>query len=549
MTRGLRTARFNLVRALLLLGAVSVLGLFVGLQSTGFSDDREARDAAVAREVWWRRELIRPMLGGEPELAKPWLGYMPELAGAAWTGHSPVGSRAIRAGAAVLLVLGTGWLGARHLGRRAGWAGAAALASSLAVPLAVRSDGLIVIATLLGWLAAWLFADVLLRGYSPWRVSLAYLLLATTLMMAGPLPALWPLGGLVLGLWWAHAPSLWRRLHPIAGLLVMIGLALPWYGAMTYLLGGEFLVRALGFPYADPSAGHWYAFPARALGFLVVGFFPWSTLLPEAALRAVRWPPPIDLIALLTPGERPSAPPALTLEPLLLGWLVVAAVAMPVPPAAPLSAALPALPAAALLVGRALARVFDRDAAWSRAAVQAALLMGVTGTAGAVLMAMVSPRLTTAAPALRLAATFLLVSSWAPFAATLLRQPAVAAALMALPVALGTPLVFARTLPALEEYLDTRVAAEAFHATAPAGTPLLVVGMPPASLRLRVREHLVEPLDLPQALREQRGTDGYAYVAFPAARESEVARAASPAPIEVLIRAPSMGLARVQELR
>lgn len=534
------------MRALLLLGAVSVLGLFVGLGSTGFADDREARDAAVARETWVRHEFLRPMLGGEPELAKPLLAYVPELAGAAWTGSSPAGSRAIRAAAAVLLVLGTGWLGARHLGRRAGWAAAAALATSLAVPLSVRGDGLIVFATLLGWMAAFLFADVLLRGPSPWRVSLAYLALATTLVVAGPLPALWPLGGLALGLWWAHVPHLWRRLFPVAGLLAMIGLALPWYGAMAALSGGGFLLHALGFPYAEPSAGHWYALPARALGFLVVGFFPWSTLLPEAALRAVRWPPPIDVIALLTRGRGVSAPPPLTLEPLLLGWLVVAAVAMPLSPAAPLSAALPALPAAALLVGRALDRVFERDPAWSRVAVQGALLMGVTGTAGALLTAMVSPRLAAAAPALRLAATFLLVSSWAPFAATLLRRPAVAVALMALPVALGTPLVFARTLPALEEYLDTRVAAEAFHATAPVGTPLLVVGTPPASLRLRVRDHLVEPLDLRVALREQRGSDGYAYVAFPAARESEVARAASPAPIEVLIRAPSMDLARVE---
>ena len=167
----------------------------------------------------------------------------------------------------------------------------------------------------------------------------------------------------------------------------------------------------------------------------------------------------------------------------------------------------------------------------------------------AVLVAMVSPRLAEAAPALRLIATFVLVSSWAPFAATLLRQPAVAAVLMAIPVALGAPLVFSRTLPALQDYLDTRPAAEAFHATAPIGTPLLVLGTPPASLRLHVREHLVEPLDLRQALRAQRGRDGYAYVAFPSARESEVARAASPAPIEVLIRAPAMGLARVQELR
>src|SRR5213592_792906 len=107
-----------------MLGAVSLLGLFVGLGSTDFADDREARDAAVARETWQRREVLRPMLGGEPVLAKPLAGYLHEMAGAAWTGRSPVGSRAIRAIAALILVAGTGWLGIRHLGRPAGLAAA-----------------------------------------------------------------------------------------------------------------------------------------------------------------------------------------------------------------------------------------------------------------------------------------------------------------------------------------------------------------------------------------------------------------------------------------
>lgn len=537
------------MRALLVLGAVSLLGLFVGLGSTEFADDREARDAAVARETLWRRDPLRPMLGGEPVLAKPLAGYLFEVAGALWTQRSAAGSRALRAAASLVLVIGTGWLGVRHLGRRAGLCGAVVLATSLAIPLAARSDGVQVIATTLDWAALLLFADVLLRGRSPWRLALAYLALAAALVMAGPLPALWPLAGLALGLWWAKASGEWRRLSLGAGLLIMFALALPWYGAMINLMGREFLSHMFAFPYADPSPGHWYTMPARALGFLVVGFFPWSTLLPEAALRAVRWPLPLDLLALLNPGEKAAPQPTLSIEPILLGCLVAAALAMPLPPAAPLSAALPALPAAALLVGRALDRIFEQDPSWSRATVQASLLLGVTGTAGAVLIAMVSPRLVDAAPALRLIATFVLVSSWAPFAATLLRMPAMAAVLMAVPVALGTPLVLGRTLPALEDYLDTRVAAQAFHSTAPAGTPLLVLGTPPASLRLHVEFHLVEPLDLRQALRSLRGKDGYAYVAFPASRESEVARAASPAPIEVLIRAPSMGLARVQELR
>jgi hypothetical protein len=277
-----------------------------------------------------------------------------------------------------------------------------------------------------------------------------------------------------------------------------------------------------------------------------VGFFPWTALLPEAALhaatRALR-PMPARVAA---PGAGASSS-ALRTETLLLGWLTAGALAMPLLPAAPLSAALPALPAAALLVGRSLARAFDLEAVWKRALSQASLLFAVTGSAGAALLALVSSRLAEGAPELRLVAAFLLLASWAPALAVFLRRPLAAAALFALPVAFGAPLVLWRTLPALEGYLSARPVAEAFAATAPPGAPLLVLGPVPPSLRLHAGGHLVEPEDLARGLREIPRAGGFAYVAFRPEREREVAGAAAPFPIEILVRGPAWALARVEE--
>src|SRR2546426_330214 len=86
--------------------------LFTGLSQIGFVDEREARDAEVARAC-----------------------------------------------AALGLVLLTASIGARHFGMRAGWCAAAVLATMLGLPLAARMDGAQVLASLLGWVGCAGFAD------------------------------------------------------------------------------------------------------------------------------------------------------------------------------------------------------------------------------------------------------------------------------------------------------------------------------------------------------------------------------------------------------
>jgi 4-amino-4-deoxy-L-arabinose transferase-like glycosyltransferase len=514
------------VRAFLVLGCLAVLGWFVGLGRIGWIDEREARDAAIARELLQRRELLTPLLGGVPRFEKPLLAYGPEAAAAVLDRESPRGARATKATLAAVLVALTGVLGARRFGRRAGLLGAAVLATSLALPIAVRTDGTQLLASLLGWLG-WAGLSGAARGGGTSRgLTAGYLALAAALVIAGPLPALWPLLAVAL-----VGPAERRAVHARVGSLVLLGAGLPWYGAMLERHGAAFAWALPSFPYGGDAGAPWYTTPARVLGFLVVGFFPWSTALPAAVL--VRF------------AGATGAAPALAETRRMMAALLAALVPMLFAAAAPLPAVLPALPAAALLVGALLDRTFAGEGLARRAVAQATWLVAGSGTVAAWMLEMVSRRLGEGAPELRLVAAFLLVAAWAPALATFIGRTGAAPALLACVLALGTPLVALRTLPALEGYLTCAPIGSTMNEVSNPSAPLLLVEPPAASLRVTLARHLTVRRDLPRALREFRDAAGWAYVAYPPRRESEVARAASPAPLEILTRTPLLVLARV----
>src|SRR6185503_7382909 len=104
------------------------------------------------------------------------------------------------------------------------------------------------------------------------------------LVAAGPLPALWPLGAVLLYLRLARMPDGWSRVRPLPGLAIMIGLSLPWYGAMIERHGAAFLSHMPFFPYAAEHRGPWYTGLVLMVNLLVVGLFPWTSLLPGALL-------------------------------------------------------------------------------------------------------------------------------------------------------------------------------------------------------------------------------------------------------------------------
>jgi len=529
--------------------------LFSGYETLGVVDEREARDAAIGHELIERREVLTPVLGGEPVFEKPMVAYATEALGAALTWRSPFGSRLLRGAYAVALVLLTASVAARHFGPRAGWCSAFVLVTTFGLPLAVRTDGTQVLATLLAWAGVQGFSDSLFgrRAGLDFRLVVGWGALAAAFVVGGPLPALWPVAALALYARLARDGEAWRRVHPIAGLGLVAGVALPWYGAMFERHGATFLGHAAFFPYAGAAHAAWYAGPVRSLASLVVGAFPWSTLLPGAALHAAIWWRGARR-ARLEGDRRPAPPDPAALERgrreesaahFFVACMAAALIPVALYPVPPLPAVLPALPAVAILCGRLLDLILEDESRDGGHVAWAARMLAVVGTAGAILLSLIATRVHgPAAPELRALAAIVLVASCAPFLAGFIGRRRIAAFLIAAPVALGAPWVGARLLPAMEDYLNARAAATAMESVAPPLAALIVDGDAPPSLRFYSRRNLVERWPLDRALESFRAADGLAYVVFRPANERRVARAAR-GPLEIVLRSPSLVLARV----
>jgi 4-amino-4-deoxy-L-arabinose transferase-like glycosyltransferase len=538
------------------LAALCVLVLFLGLDRVGVLDEREARDAQVARELMRRHEVLTPLYGAQPLYEKPTPAYALEAL-ADWRRDpaSPLRSRQVRAVLAVLLVLITGVAGARHFGPRAGVFTAGVLATSAVLPLTARADGTQLLGSLFAWIGCEGLADVVFgraRGRDL-RLVVTYGALAAALVCAGPLTGLWPLGGLALYLALARDREDWRRARPLAGLAIMLGVALPWYGAMIERHGLAFLTRVPFFPYAVGPPMPWFAGAVFAIPFLVLGCFPWSALLPDAMVHAATWwRGRLPLLRIGPTG--PELLPAAAIERekreegaahFFIACLLAALAPILFYPSGPLTAALPAAPAAALLCGRLMDHLFEDPKRLAQAVTRSALTLAVAGSVAAFMFVVLATRVRDAAPDLRLLGAALLLASWAPFLADLMRRRRLAALLMALPVAVGMPIVSLQVLPAMEDWLDTRATVQALEVAAPPRAPLVVVGVPPPSLRFYARHDLVEATPEPAALRDYRAADGMTYLAFRPSREREVARGVQ-TPLEILMRTPALIVARVR---
>ena len=539
------------------LAALCVLVLFLGLDRVGVLDEREARDAQVARELIQRREVLTPLYGGQPLYEKPTPAYAlealaywrePDLAGAFPPG--PRGPRGAarphhgRGGRAPLRPARRGLRGgrARHLGRccRSRRAATARNCSARSSP-GSAAKGL---------------ADVVFgraRGRDL-RLVVTYGALAAALVCAGPLTALWPLGGLALYLALARDREDWRRARPLAGLAIMLGVALPVVRGDDRAPRRRLPRHAPFFPYAVGPPMPWFAGAVFAIPFLVLGCFPWSALLPDAMVHAATWwrgRLPLLRIGPTGPELLPAAGDRAREARRGRGAFLHRLPARGARARSssihrrPLTAALPAAPAAALLCGRLMDHLFEDPKRLAQALTRSALTLAVAGSVAAVTFVVLATRVRDAAPGLRLLGAALLLASWAPFLADLMRRRRLAALLMALPVAVGMPIVSLQVLPAMEDWLNTR----GRRAGAGGG------GAAPRAARAGGRAAAVAALlraaqpgggaPEPAALRDYRAADGMTYLAFRPSREHEVARGVQ-TPLEILTRTPTLIVARVR---
>jgi len=541
-------------RGLVGLAVLVLLVLFTGLGSVGYFDVREARDQAVARELIDRREPFTPVLGGAPLLDKPTLGYAIDLACALTTDGDPRTPRTVKALGIVALAFVTGWLAARRFGTRTGLLSAGVFLTCVGPVVAARYDGTQVMAGLLGWIACAAFAGPVLTGSGRARVLLVgWAALGFALVIAGPLPALWPVAGVLLFLVLGRGGT-FAALQPVAGITLALAIALPWYAASFERHGRDLVVAMFAFPYAANPRGSWLRAPIDAFVSLIAAGFPWSAMLPFATLHARAWwrsRRPADGAA--AGASDPSFVVTVVEEQvqdesashLVIAWLIAAFVPLLFYPHPPLSAALPALPALAILCGRVLDHLFEVPRRVAVIVNGAARVLAPIGAAAALFITLVANQLPDGGHPLPLLAAVLLVTSCAPALAGFIRRPRIAALLFAAPLLLGAPITTVLVLPALEAYFNARAVVARLEQEAPRGASLVVIEPPPPSLRIDLDHNLVRtPLDR-EAILEWRAADGAAYFAYRPVRERSVIAALGTTP-EVLVRTAVLVLARVR---
>lgn len=225
---------------------------------------------------------------------------------------------------------------------------------------AVMTDTALVLCTTLAMYAFW-FA---VHGRDPQEQRrmgwLFFAALGLGLLAKGPLAVV--LSGLPIVIWAVasgRTRQVWQGLPWLRGSLLALAIAVPWYwlaelrtpGFLDYFIVGEHWHRFLTPGWGGDRYGHAHEFARGTIwGFAWGSLLPWSVLLPLAAWRWRRQPAAAD--------EQPS------LRLYLLLWLLTPLVFFTAARNIIWTYALPALPAAALLMSHWMARRSARAEAW-----------------------------------------------------------------------------------------------------------------------------------------------------------------------------------------
>ena len=277
--------------------AIVVFYLY-GLGHLPFVGPDEARYAQVAREMFERRDLITPTLGGHLWVEKPSLLYWLMMASYAVFGVSEWSARLGPAICGLLSIFAMFWLGSRvsHSVGRVGLCSALMLASSLGVIVFSRAASFDIVVTMtLTWALAFFVASEAEDRDKQKRKLLAgfYIFIGLSVLAKG-------LIGLVIPLGIVSAYFVLRRRWPrklvwislLWGLPLSSLVAATWYGPMLVKHGALFFdvfivqhhfARYLSNTYHHPAPVYYY------LLILVLLSLPWIVIIVDALIRVRPW--------------------------------------------------------------------------------------------------------------------------------------------------------------------------------------------------------------------------------------------------------------------
>jgi len=260
--------------------------LFVGLDSMGLTDRDEGRNAEAGREMLETGDWITPTFNYEPRFYKPALLYWLMSGSYRLFGVNEFAARFPSALFGAALILLQYWFLARWRDQQVGLFGALMLLLNIEMIGLSRmalTDSVLVFFTTAAQFGFWEG----FHGKGPTRHWLwcFYAGMAFATLTKGPVGFIIPLVTMCLylsltGRWKQY----WHRGFPLLGAALFVLLALPWYAAMLAIHGSNYVTIAKAQTvgrFMAPMEGHGFGL-LFYLPVLLLGFFPWSGLLPAA---------------------------------------------------------------------------------------------------------------------------------------------------------------------------------------------------------------------------------------------------------------------------
>ena len=272
--------------ALLLLALLVLSGLlfFLGLGDMGLTDRDEGRNAEAGREMFESGDRLTPTFNGELRVAKPVFLYWLMEQSYRLFGVNEFAARFPSALFGVGLIL-IHYLFLMHQRDRtiALFGGLMLLLNLeiLGLGRVALTDSVLIFFTTASLYGFWLGLHGT-GGVRRW-IWAFYIGMALATLTKGPVGFAVPLIVAALYLTWTRRwRDYWQKGVPFAGMLLFILLAAPWYAAMFLVHGDAYATGAKAHTigrFFSPMEGHqgtiFFYLPV-----LLLGFFPWSALLP-----------------------------------------------------------------------------------------------------------------------------------------------------------------------------------------------------------------------------------------------------------------------------
>jgi len=280
--------------ALILLALLLLSGLlfFLGLGDMGLTDQDEGRNAEAGREMFESKDHLTPTFNGELRVAKPVFLYWLMEQSYRLFGVNEFAARFPSALFGVGLILIHYLFLAHQRDRTVALFGGLMLLLNLEILGLGRmalTDSVLIFFTTASLYGFWLglHGEGVVRRW----IWMFYVGMAIATLTKGPVGFAVPLVAAALYLTWTRRwGDYWQKGIPVAGMLLFMLLAGPWYAAMFYVHGDAYAsgakVHTIG-RFLSPMEGHYgtifFYFPV-----LLIGFFPWSALLPVPLYRTFK---------------------------------------------------------------------------------------------------------------------------------------------------------------------------------------------------------------------------------------------------------------------